>query len=220
MFLAAFVYFKIRANNFVKDDVQPNISIEEAAVNDPEFYYYNGGDINLSDEDIISILQKYFAYYTILSGELQEKFLSRLKQFMVSKTFRLPKDETFKEIPVLVSAAAVQLTFGLNGFMFPWFQYIDINAAEYLADDPNELRILAGNVENQTITIAWTHFLSGINNSEDGSNVGLHELAHALYYEYVIAENNKQKTFTDTLDIVMKEIENIYAAGKNAQSLF
>jgi Mlc titration factor MtfA (ptsG expression regulator) len=219
-FLAVFVYFKVRGNKSSNDELQSYISTEEPPANDPEFYYYNGRDINLSDEDIIPILQKYFAYYTNLSSELQEIFLSRLKKFMSLKTFRLPRDETFKEIPVLLSASAVELTFGLDDFTFPWFQNIDVNAAEYLANDPTSLRILAGNVENQTITIAWTHFLSGINNNEDGSNVGLHELAHALYYEHAVAENDKQKTFANALEIVMQEIQKIFNAGKNEQSLF
>ena len=210
-------YFKVR--QILKDD-DNDVTQNIVPVTTPDYYYYSGQYINLNDADITPILQKYFTYYNSLSDTLKQRFTERVNQFMHSKTFRLPKDETFKEIPVLLSAAAVQLTFGLDDFLLPWFKNIYINSTEYFANDPHALRILAGNVEEETITIAWSHFLSGINNCEDGCNVGLHELAHALYYEYVVVENGNNKTFIQRFNLVMQEIDVAYNEGRNKQTLF
>lgn len=43
--------------------------------------------------------------------------MKRLHKFLVSKTFIIKDDEGFKEMPVLVSAAAVQLTLGLKLYL-------------------------------------------------------------------------------------------------------
>lgn len=185
-----------------------------------DFYFYSGHQLGLSDADIVAILKKYFSYYSNLSTALQLKFLERLKLFMSIKTFIIPKDETFKEIPVLLSAAATQLTFGLDEYELTWFKNIHVNAEEYFANDPHALRVLAGNVEGNTVTVAWNQFLKGIKDANDGVNVGLHELAHALYYQHVIADNGNEKEFIKELGIVMQEGGEVYEQKKASQALF
>jgi Mlc titration factor MtfA (ptsG expression regulator) len=183
-----------------------------------DYFYYQGAHLGLTENDITIILEKYCTYYTCLSEKLQLTFVERVKQFMSTKTFRLPKDATFKEMPVLFSPAATQLTFGIGEYTFSWFENINVNAEEYFADYTHSLRLLAGNVGDKSISIAWNHFLNGISNQTDGSNVGLHELAHALYYQYTVIE--KKKDFTGRFDAVMNEIEGIYRSGKDQQPLF
>ncbi|HEX5151692.1 MAG TPA: zinc-dependent peptidase [Parafilimonas sp.] len=214
------IAFKTYKKTYTDKNNEDDNSNRNVPLTEPGFYYYKGENLDLTDADIITILQKHFTYYSCLSAALKDKFSLRLKQFMEVKTFRLPKDETFREVPVLLSAAAVQLTFGLAEFELPWFQNIHIHAEEYFADDPAALRLLQGNVEGNTITVAWNHFLKGLNNYEDGANVGLHEMAHALYYQYVIAEKNSDKIFRNAFDAVMREGNIIYGSGKNAQTLF
>ena len=139
---------------------------------------------------------------------------------MSLKTFIIPETKTYKDVPILMSATAVQLTFGLKEFELPWYQYIRIHSEEYFANDPNALRVLAGHVENNIITIAWNQFLKGIEDDHDGVNVGLHEMAHALYYQHAIINKSKNNGFNKELSEVMEESEDIYTLKHKHQILY
>ncbi|CAN5138028.1 hypothetical protein BH11BAC6_BH11BAC6_05480 [soil metagenome] len=164
-----------------------------------DFYFYKGTDIGLLPGEIEATLQRYFPYYNNLQAALQPVFVSRLKQFMQTKIFVIPSTETYKAVPVLLSATAAQLTFGLNAYTLPWYKYVCIHSAEYLITDKEEMHFLAGHVEKNIITLAWNRFLNGIENDADGANVGLHELAHALYFQEVVADKGSGKIFINEL---------------------
>src|ERR1700761_5956065 len=63
-----------------------------------------------------SIISRHFRYYNRLGLEEQRKFLFRTYLFQHSKNFHYIEVEQTAEMPILVSAAAVQLTFGLEKF--------------------------------------------------------------------------------------------------------
>jgi len=113
---------------------------------------------------------------------------------MSKKVFIIKDDEGFKEMPVLTSAAAVQLTFGLKQYHLPFYKYIRIYPEEYFSDHAF-FTVLAGNVQQNIISVAWNHLLEGYTNFEDGSNVGLHEMSHALYIQKMIIEEGYAKKF-------------------------
>ncbi|MBG9375697.1 zinc-dependent peptidase [Panacibacter sp. DH6] len=183
-------------------------------------YVYDGRRIKLHKAELTAILLKRFPYYAHLLPQLKHVFENRVQRFIAVKSFIIPGSQAYKEVPVLLSAAAVQLTFGLQEFELPWFRYIRVHAEEYFADDPHALRVLAGHVEENVITVAWNHFLKGIADDRDGANVGLHEMAHALYYQHVIAHNGKRKGFIKELSDVMEESEEIYTLRHNYNVLY
>lgn len=96
-------------------------------------------------------------------------------------------------MPVLVSASAVQLTFGLKHYRLPFYKYIRIYPEEYIAG--HSFNVLVGTVQGNTITIAWNHLLKGNENPTDGSNVGLHEMSHALYIQKMVIEEKYARKF-------------------------
>lgn len=108
----------------------------------------------------------------------------------------------FKEIPILISASAVQLTFGLKKFLLPNFTFIHVYPQEFIGVPPT-LRVLEGNVSGHAVNLSWKHFLEGYKNPANGQNVGLHELAHALYYQTFVVEENVDRNFRDTFDAFM-----------------
>ncbi len=154
---------------------------------------YKGHELEVSPEEIHQILLKYHHYYQGLHWDLQEVFLARLQSFMKKKVFVIKDDEIFREMPVLVSAAAIQLSFGLRDFHLSFYRYIRIQPAEYIAD--HSFKILAGNVSNNTITVAWNHFLHGYAHKTDGSNLGLHEMSHALYFQKLVIDGKFARGF-------------------------
>ena len=156
-----------------------------------------------------NILSKRNGYYQDIDDKLKKKFLNRLVKFISKKTFIIKDDEAFKEMPVLVSASAIQLTFGLKQYLLPFYKYIRIFPEEYFGD--NSFKILAGNVQGNTISIAWNHFLKGYENEKDGSNVGMHEMGHALYFQKLVIEENYAKRFTTQYNHLMTECSEAHA---------
>lgn len=156
---------------------------------------YPGSSLEFGDEVLQSILTKYLPFYTALNNLDKEKFIDRLRKFISRKTFVIHDESGYREMPVLVSAAAVQLSFGLNNYLLPTFQAIHIYPAEFIRTDPG-ITFLIGNVSNNCINISWKHFLSGFANPNNGENVGLHEMAHAYYYQNFATDIDCDAKFT------------------------
>ncbi len=183
-------------------DEYQNTQYETTAARD--YYLYNQNNLDLKHQDIETILDKYFVYYKNLDKQLQCRFFDRVLKFMNSKDFLIYSNEPFKEMPVLISAAAVQISFGLDEYELPHYQYIQVKKEEYFARET--LHVLAGNVEDNSITLAWNQVLKGFSNLEDGDNVGLHEMAHALYYQEIIIEKDASD-FANYFNQLMKDGE-------------
>jgi MtfA peptidase len=113
---------------------------------------------------------------------------------MRSKIFKIHTYNGFKEMPILISATAIQLSFGLDEFMLPFYQYIHIFPQEFLGMHPT-MRFLEGNVSGNSINISWKHYLVGYEKKSDGQNLGLHEMAHAYHSQNFSFEGNKDKGF-------------------------
>jgi Mlc titration factor MtfA (ptsG expression regulator) len=186
-----------------------NDTTEEESVSEriaQEYNVYKGCDIYLSEEQYDKILSKRLPYYRHLAPDLKEKFLIRTRMFLKSKTFLIKTDEPFVDMPVLVSGTAVQLTFGLNDFQLSHYEFIRIFPEEYFAK--GTLNVLLGHVYGNTITLSWNHFLDGHEDHSDGVNLGLHEMAHALYYQLVHADPSRR--FVNNFNEVMAEGAEMY----------
>ncbi|MDB5277899.1 MAG: zinc-dependent peptidase [Ferruginibacter sp.] len=155
---------------------------------------YRGSDLNFSLPEMSHILQKHSAYYNGLNPFDKEKFIQRTRKFITQISFVIHDKSGFKEMPVLISAAAIQLTFGLEKYLLPDFDYIHIYPEEFIGVHPT-VRVLEGNVSGNTINLSWKHFLHGFQCPDDGQNVGLHEMAHAYYYQFFETGRQADKNF-------------------------
>jgi MtfA peptidase len=154
----------------------------------PAYHEYKGRSLQFSKEELIFVCSKYNVFFKKLSEEQQIIFINRLKQFLSKKNFYIFSDKPYKEMPILISACAVQITFGLREYLLPHFKNIIIHPSEYIGHNP--LRILIGNVQGDSITLSWKHFLYDYQHPADGKNVGLHEMAHALQVQFLFKQNN------------------------------
>lgn len=161
----------------------------------------HGKNLNISASQLDRILKKRFPYYRHLAEELQLRFLIRLQDFMKRKHFIIKNNEGVKEMPVLVSAAAIQLTFGLASYLFPFYKYIRIYPEEYFRE--NSFKVLAGNEQGNIISVAWNHFLNDYEKPDDGSNVGLHEMSHALYIQKMVIEEGWARKFSKNYNCLL-----------------
>lgn len=132
------------------------------------------------------IISGHFKYFNELSQENKERFVRRVFHFKNARKFHYIGLEEREEIPILVSASAVQVTFGLTNYMLEHFSNIYILADAYRMDNDRELYV--GHVAPDGIYLSWKHFLYGYSNNTDNINVAVHEMSHALLYNNFFAQ--------------------------------
>ncbi|HPB01866.1 MAG: zinc-dependent peptidase [Bacteroidales bacterium] len=181
VFIIIFVgmlYIKIRFSTFLQTSEHPEAG--------------QGTHIRLHghEADIHTILENELYYYKTLSTENKRIFIRRVIKFNMSTVFY--PQAGMKLGPrhvILISAAFVQITFGLEKSLLGYLNNIKIFPAHYF--DPRTKRQYKGEVDvNGMICLSWEDFEIGLRDSNDGRNVGLHELAHAFAIEIIEKDAN------------------------------
>ncbi len=143
-----------------------------------------------------TILQEHFLYYRLLSKENQHIFKKRLAKFLALKEF-VPRGELTQvsdEMKTLIGASAIQITFGHPHVYFEQFERILVYPDAYYSEITQ--RYHYGEVNPRGfIILSWKNFIEGYLNHDNGRNLGLHEMAHALHIENSI--NNEEYDFLD-----------------------
>jgi hypothetical protein len=133
-----------------------------------------------TDLDRISGYLHNSPYYRHLSPEGQRKFIDRLLTFMLNKEFKGAKGLIVtEEMKVLISASAVQLTFGLEKFKLQNLETIYIFPTIFKLMDPTQLYKGATSPKG-IMYLSWQSFQEGNRDATDKVNLGLHEMTHAL----------------------------------------
>jgi Mlc titration factor MtfA (ptsG expression regulator) len=202
-FITIFLIILFRVKRNIREEEENNSDelsepgvIKNHIVRQPYLTYY-GEELNFSEAELTAVLTKRFTYFNSLSVIQQQRFLKRLRTFIANKVFKIHDEKGYKEMPILISAAAIQLTFGLEKYLLPNFEFIHVYPQEFMRIQET-ICFLEGNVSGHAINLSWKHFLEGYADPNDGQNVGLHELAHALYYQTFVAEENVDRNFRDT----------------------
>ena len=145
--------------------------------------------------DYDTLLARCNPYYASLNKAGKERFLTRVQHFIAVKTFKYIDLEPDETMPLLIGAAAVQLTYGLEHYLLDYFGTIHILKDRYRYG-PYETPF-EGHVSDDGIYLSWAHFLKEFINYSDGQNVGLHEMAHALTYVNFTVREGRDRTFHD-----------------------
>lgn len=162
-------------------------------------------------------LRKYNPYYESLTVEQKQLFLNRTVEFMQAKEFRFHAMVEEEYMSVLISAAAVQMTFGLRNYMMDYFPVIHVVRKEYILNIDKETYY--GHVSRNGIYISWNHFLEGYQNYKDSVNVGLHEMAHAISYDVFLGDQNYHDSLLkDRLQEFRREGVPVFRAMKQGAS--
>ena len=106
-----------------------------------------------------TIISTHLRFYNRLSLEDQRKFLFRTYLFRKAKRFHYIEVTENAEMPLLVSAVAVQLTFGLEKFMLNFFRDIFILKDDYHYGFYS--RPFQGHVDHSGIYLSWDNFMKG-----------------------------------------------------------
>ena len=160
-----------------------------------------------------SVVSKYFKYYNRLNLDEQRKFLFRTYMFQHAKNFHYIEVQQNAEMPILVSAAAVQLTFGLEKFKLSYFDDIFILRDDYHYGFYS--RPFMGHVDQTGIYLSWDNFIKGIAGETPNCNVGLHEMGHALAYVNFVTRTEEDKHFKKEFHNFSKVARPIFTAMQN-----
>jgi Mlc titration factor MtfA (ptsG expression regulator) len=118
---------------------------------------------------------------------------------------------------VLISGAAVQLTFGLRNYLMDYFDVIHVMRKEYVLNSDKETYY--GHVSRNGIHISWNRFREGYGDYTDSVNVGLHEMAHALQFDvYLGLEDHHDRGFKDRLSDFSEEGRPVFRAMRKGMS--
>jgi MtfA peptidase len=162
-----------------------------------------------------SVISRHFRYYNRLNLEEQRKFLFRTYLFQHAKNFHYIEVQETTEMPILVSAAAVQLTFGLDKFKLNYFDDIFILRDDYHYGFYS--RPFMGHVDQTGIYLSWDNFIKGISGQTANCNVGLHEMAHALAYVNFITQTEEDKHFKREFPNFSKVARPIFTAMQQVE---
>ncbi len=146
-------------------------------------------DVSISEETFNNysfVIGSLFTYFNELPQEQKSKFVRRVYEFKRGKKFHFIGLENNEDTATLVSASAIQVTFGLENYLLAHFKDIYILADAYHMDEDEELYI--GHVAPEGIYLSWKHFVYGYSQKKDNINVAVHEMAHALLYNNFFAQ--------------------------------
>jgi MtfA peptidase len=150
------------------------------------------------------ILSRYFYYYNNLNHEGKLKFLKRLNKFIKTKQFvGMEGMQVTKEMEVLISASAIQLTFGLEKYLLEYFSTIQIHP-HYFYSKILDAELMGGASETGVLMLSWEDFLLGYKNAHSNYNLGLHEMAHVLKINLIRGDD-----FDDKFSFYLDEWEKI-----------
>jgi len=137
------------------------------------------------DVELDILLLKHFAFYHLLTDLDRLQFKKKLKKVLKSKWFKGREGlEISNEMMLLVSATMAQISLGLPDFNFPKFDRIVLFPkrfySEIIQHDLKGLTIFKTGV----VLISWPDYQQGYSEPTDKLNLGLHEMAHALFLDY------------------------------------
>jgi Mlc titration factor MtfA (ptsG expression regulator) len=135
-------------------------------------------------------LQKYIKFYRHLDASEKRRFERLVRKFIVTKNFvprQMPR--VTAEMKVCLAATAVQITFGLSNGMLQYFTNILVYPDDYFSTINKQYHKGEVNPKLKAVVVSWKSFLLGVQNPEDGRNLGLHEMAHAFHIENSFKKN-------------------------------
>lgn len=154
------------------------------------------------------LLFEYMPFYRYLTDAERQNFHYRLKRFRKYRRFTGRQGlEVSPKMELLISAAAVKLTFGMRSFMLREFDHIIIYPEAYKNRQSGAMH--KGEVNpHGTVVISWADFYAGVKITDDGLNLGLHEFAHALALQRLNNPRFMDSFFKDHFDKLMRHIYN------------
>lgn len=172
-----------------------------------------------ADKERIRKYLSQLGYYRQLSPKSKDIFLDRVLTFIYCKNFAGKKGlEVTEEMKALISASAVQLTFGMKRFKLENLETINIYPESFYMG-PEKKEYKGGTSQGGTMYLSWKDFKEGYLDPDDQYNLGLHEMSHALKLS-VLMDNDFDAHFGSYLDEWIKIADNEFDRMRHGKPSF
>lgn len=129
-----------------------------------------------------STLAQWSPYYRNLDQRGRKRFERCVKELLYEKEWVGKGITVTWEMKVRIAGAAAQVMFGFHGLLLLHFSKILVFQGEYLNHRTGRRHVGEVIPGSGTIVLSWANFQEGFARPDDARNVGLHEMAHALWF--------------------------------------
>lgn len=141
------------------------------------------------------ILTKHFHYYKNLSDRGKLNFTKRLLKLMRSFQFEGKNGlEINMEMRVFICATIAKLTFRMPEYNLSEFNTIEVYPSTFRLRE-NAPEMYGATSIRGILSFSWEHILFGYSKDDDGINVAMHEVAHAMKINYFMLDSTYREAF-------------------------
>ncbi len=138
-------------------------------------------------------------FYKALSKTKQKYFEHRCTRFLDEVTFvgreGLVVDEYMR---MQITILFIQLTFGMRHYILEYLSAIIIYPKSFYSILNQTENIGEFNPRSKALALSWKHFQKGNEHKDDGRNLGIHEITHAIHYNSIKKNDISSEIFYDT----------------------
>lgn len=132
------------------------------------------------------VMCTYATYYGELDPEGQKRFERVVTAFVNDKEWAGSGIEVVDEMKVMIGSCAAQLLHGFPDLRLEHFDRILVSHGPYRSGRSTKTHMGEVRPSVGLIIISWSDFVQGYAHPRNAFNVGLHEMAHALWFENAI----------------------------------
>jgi MtfA peptidase len=173
------------------------------------------------------VLNKYICYYRTLNHTERRKFINRLHEFIEVMDFKSAEGQEMNlKVCALCSAPAIQISMGLDTYIFNTFHTILVYPTKFYSEKLGRY-VKGGTGKRDVIFFSFEDLLKGYAVPNDSLNLGLHEMAHAIHVEYF--DEKFEAKFPEWERVALEELAKLRYekdpvlrnyAGQNLHELF
>lgn len=133
-------------------------------------------------KDKEDVLLENYRFYKLLTNAERRKFIIRLHQFIDTRNFVGREIKVEFHMKMMIGAAAVKFSYGLQNFLLSSFKTILVYPEEYYSKITKHYH--KGEASTMgVLAFSWKHFQEGLDSPDDNLNLGVHEFAHAYFLQ-------------------------------------
>ncbi|MFZ5973404.1 MAG: zinc-dependent peptidase [Bacteroidota bacterium] len=160
------------------------------------------------EPEVIRELRRYFPFYRHFSFRRKRKFETRVKSFLNSFDYQLRGNMRLTpEVRAILGGTAARISMYLPEMCFNYYNVIVLYPSVYRSKFTGRKHKGEVNPGARIIVFSWEAVMEGINRSDDGLNLLLHEYAHALYFEHMLMKADYEVFNEEAYNRVMAQAE-------------
>ncbi|WP_299441500.1 zinc-dependent peptidase [uncultured Aquimarina sp.] len=157
--------------------------------------------------------------YNQLDKRRKRYFEHRVVRFLemtkfVGREGLIVDDDKRMQITMMV----IQLTFGMRNYLLEYVETIILYPSSYYSILNKTENNGEFNPRSKALVLSWEHFSIGNLHQEDGVNLGIHEITHAIHYCSLKSNNISSEIFHDTFLELEKHLSSVELRNRIIES--